>query len=248
MLNKIAVYFRFLRRRVFVLIRQAIGLFFGLYLRRINGLEHLPSKGPCLIVSNHLSYLDSLIVSSIYRKRYIVILASNEIKKQPLMHWLSKLNVTIFVDTERNSTTYLKELIRLLKRDHIVLLYPEGTRSRQGKMNEPRSGFVKIAHSLGVPLLPWGVKGSFEILPPHRIFPRFRRCEVFLGKPVKINRDNFDARFFDEKNNLTKQGIDVIGYQIMNGIALMVNQDWDDAACSKIKLLGVDFEGNNCHI
>jgi len=230
--------FRYIKRKVFYFSRQFVGIFFGFFLRKIHNPERLPKNGPCLIVSNHFSYLDSLIISSIYRKQYIVILASQDIKKQPIMHWLSKYNVTIFVDLENGGLSALRNIISLLRRGYIVLVYPEGTRSRSGLMGEPQAGFIKIAQAANVPIIPVSMKGTFDILPPHKIIPKLKRCELVVGLPIYINKENVEfSSLFNEKGNITVSASIQIAYKIMDKIARSVNQSWDLKVRSNSKYL-----------
>lgn len=249
MSHRICLFLKFLRRKLFKYFRKLIGIFFSFYLRKIHNPQYFPLKGPCLIISNHLSYLDSLIVSSILRNQYIVILASEEIKKNPVMLYLSHFNRVIFADHTKMSLSALKEILRLLKEGYIVLLYPEGTRSRNGCLNEPRLGFVKIAHSANVPIVPIAMEGTFEILPSHKKIPKFRRCDLYVGKPIHIDKENKEfSKYFDSEGSLIKEKADIIAFQIMNQIRKMINQPWDKSVVSKLKDLGVDIEENCSNI
>jgi len=77
------------------------------------------------------------------------------------------------------------------------------------------------------------MKGTFDILPPHKKIPRFHKCEMFVGNPININKRSplFKDIFLKEKNakNLSDEGMKEIAIRIMDGIAKMVGQEWDDS-------------------
>jgi 1-acyl-sn-glycerol-3-phosphate acyltransferase len=157
------------------------------------------------------------------------------------MYWLSKFNITIFVDMEKGNISYLKNILSALKRGYIVLVYPEGTRSRNGCMGEPKPGFVKIANFMNVPIVPICMHGTFNILPPHKIFPRFRRCEIFVGERLFVIKDNPEfKKCFDKDGHMTKLGNDEIAFRIMNKISKIGNHPWDKKLYPRLKDMGID--------
>lgn len=144
-----------------------------------------------------------------------------------------KLNILVYIDRDHPGFSYFREVLLKLKNGHIVVIYPEGKRSRTGKMIEPKAGFIKLAEATGVPLVPIGMKGTFEILPPSRSIPRLRKCEIFVGDPFRINKDNpmFSDVYAKEfnGNHLSDAGMRIIAMRIMDSIAQMVGQEWDDS-------------------
>jgi 1-acyl-sn-glycerol-3-phosphate acyltransferase len=204
-----------------------------LWLKEIHNFEKLPQKGPVIIVSNHTSYYDWSVLSAVYNRKYVVFLGNKELLKRPIVSWLMKLNMLIYIDPEYPGLSYFREVINRLRQGHIVVIYPEGRRSRTGKMIEPKLGFVKLAMITRVPIVPIGMKGTFDILPSHKKIPRFHKCEMFIGDPIKINRTNalFKDIFLREKNSkkLNDKGMKEAAIRIMDNIAKMVGQDWDDS-------------------
>ena len=182
--------FRLLRRIKFRYLRLFLYSLFRLWLKQIYYIERLPDTGPCIIVSNHTSYVDWIILSSIYREKYLVFLGNKELHKRPVVNWLMKLNVLIYISPDNPGYSYFREVVWRLKKGHVVVIYPEGTRSKSGRMIEPKLGFVKLAISTGVPIVPIGLKGAYEILPPNKSLPKLRRCEVFVGEKIIINKYN----------------------------------------------------------
>lgn len=225
--------YRFIRRLRFRYIRLLVYVGFRLWLKEIYNFENLPQKGPAIIVSNHASYYDWSVLSAVYNRRYIVFLGARELLKRPLVSWLMKLNILIFIDREHPGYSYFKEVVRRLKEDYIVVIYPEGKRSETGRMIDPKPGFVKLAMHTEVPVIPIGMKGTYKILPPHKKIPRLCKCEIFVEKPLLVNESNpiFADIFSNEKDNkrMSNEAVKKIAIRIMDKIAKRVGQQWDES-------------------
>lgn len=192
--------------------------------------------GPAIIVSNHLSYYDWAVLSAIYWDRYLAFIGNRDLLKRFFVGWLMKLNILIFIDPQNPGLEYFKKSLRALHDGHILVIYPEGTRSRSGKMLEPKTGFVKLALRTGAPVIPVAMRGTFEILPSHHIMPAFRRCEVMVGNPIVIDRKNpLFADIFKSKASLEEQEKQV-AFIIMQRVREMANQEWDQTVLSKYSL------------
>ena len=229
----IVLRYRFLRRLRFKYTRLLVYIGFRLWLKRIHNVRGLPEKGPAIIISNHTSYYDWSVLSAVYNKKYLVFLGARELLNRPIVSWLMKLNILIYVDREHPGFSYFREVVRRLKQGHIVVIYPEGKRSNSGKMIQPKTGFVKLAMIADAPIIPIGMKGTYDILPPHKKIPRFRKCEIYVDKPIFINRKNplFKDIFSKEHDdhNLSEHGLAEIAVRIMDRIAKMTGQEWDDS-------------------
>lgn len=222
---------RLIRRLRFRFIRLIVYFGFRLWLRKIHNIEKLPQEGPAIIVSNHTSYYDWSVLSAVYNKKYIVFLANKELLKRRFVNWLMRLNILIYIDKNNPGLRYFREVIRRLKQGHIVVIYPEGTRSKSGKMLNPKVGFVKLALITNTPIIPLGMKGAYEILPPSKRIPRFKKCEIFVGDKIYIeeNNDMFKDIFKNGKTrkDLTEYDMKRVAIRIMNEINLMTGQGWE---------------------
>lgn len=229
----ITLRYRLIKRLRFRYIRLLVYFGFRLWLKEIHNFEKLPQNGPAIIISNHTSYYDWSVLSAIYRRKYIVFLGAKELTQRHFVKWLMKLNILVYIDRDHPGFSYFKEVLLRLKNGHIVVIYPEGKRSRTGKMIEPKTGFVKLAEAAGVPVVPIGMKGTFEILPPNKSIPRLRKCELFVGDPFRISKDNpmFSDVYSKEVSgkHLSDDGMRIIAMRIMNSIARMTGQEWDDS-------------------
>ena len=188
--TQFSLMFRVVRRGRFKQLRSLVYRAFKLWLRKVHNIENLPEQGPAIIISNHTSYYDWGILSAIYDKKYIVFLANQDLLRRKVVSWLMRLNILVYLNPEKPGYSYFRDVLKLLKQGHIVAMYPEGTRSRSGKMLKPKLGFIKLALHTGVPIIPLGMKGTYEILPPQKRIPALRKCEIYVGDPILITLDN----------------------------------------------------------
>jgi len=211
------------------------------WLRNIVNPELLPNKGPAIIVSNHLSYYDWALLSAIFGQKYIVFISNEDLLKRPFIRTLVRFNILINININNPGKRYFKEALQRLHRGDILVIYPEGTRSKTGEMLMPKSGFVKLAIRAGVSIVPVGMKGTYNILPPHRHIPSFHRCDIVIGQPIKIDKDNvlFQKIFNQEKNkmNLTDFEEEEIAVIIMDIVAKLAGQAWSQNVIDKFPFL-----------
>jgi len=214
---------------------RLIGEFFlKLWIKKVTGFENIPSNMAAILVSNHLSYFDFLLLGSLFRKK-IVFLAVEKIKRIPFIKWFTKFHIVIFINREHPGVAFFREIIRYLESGRLLVVYPEAGRSRTGKMMKPKLGFVKLAMKTNTPVIPIAMKGTYDILPPHRRIPRLKRCEIIVGKKIYISPNNpeFEAIFFDcqegkKFSNLTKAQLTELAIYIMDKVRQLAGQEWDD--------------------
>src|SRR3989338_7570922 len=225
-------YFRYrcFRRMWFVSLRGFACLCARLWLRTIHKPENLPRKGPVMIVSNHISYFDWAILTAILRNQ-VVFIGAQELKARPFVRWLMKFNTLIYISRENPGVRYFREVMRNFKENKIVVVYPEGTRSRTGKRLPAKPGFIKLAILAKVPIIPVGMKGTYEILPAHRRFPRFKRCEIFIGDPILIHpaSDLFHDLLSRERNwaHPSQETMLEMGERVMDRVGETIAPTWD---------------------
>lgn len=151
----------------------------------IEGIEHIPEEG-CVFASNHVSHLDPPLVGSCI-PREIHYLARKTLFKIPVVgHMIEQAN-SIPVDLERGmDVTTFKRLKSIVAAGHSVLIFPEGTRSADGEMKDPKGGTGMLACSMGLKVVPVRVFGAFDILPRNKILPRAgARVSIVFGKPLE---------------------------------------------------------------
>jgi 1-acyl-sn-glycerol-3-phosphate acyltransferase len=158
-----------------------VGIELSFHRIRIEGRENVPSGG-CLIVSNHVSFMDPTTVGWAVA-REIYYLGRKSLFKPPFWSWFLPICNVLPIDRDAHDIAGLRRIIKMLKESHAVLLFPEGTRSDDGTIQpaEPGAGFVAL--KAGVPILPVRVFGTYESLSRHTKRLRFHPIRVVIGQP-----------------------------------------------------------------
>ena len=153
---------------------------------RVIGAENMIEEGPCIIAANHCSYLDPPLVG-VACKRAIHYLARKSLLDIPVLGpILPELNV-IPVDQKNADRSALMGAIRVVKNGGAVLIFPEGTRSPDGKLQPARSGIGMIAAKTGAPVIPFNIAGAFDALPRGAVLPKRKEIAVIIGTPLQID-------------------------------------------------------------
>ena len=161
-------------------------IFFYSYFRlNVVGREHIPKEGACIVVGNHTSFLDPMLICAIF-DRPIHYITYAFFYFHPLIHWFCKRVYCIPVKKEGNDISALKQSLRLLKRDECVGIFPEGVRSESGKLGPGQPGGALIALKSGAPILPIGIIGAYEAFPRGSRFPKPRQITVIVGEPFSL--------------------------------------------------------------
>ncbi|MDZ4782371.1 MAG: lysophospholipid acyltransferase family protein [Planctomycetia bacterium] len=158
-------------------------VFLVVYRIRCEGREHIPREGGALVLANHQSHLDPIIVG-LGCDRRMNYLARETLFRFPPFRWLIHSLDAIPIDREGLGLNGLKETLRRIKRGELVVMFPEGTRTPDGEVHALKPGFSALARRLNVPLVPVGVDGAFDAWPRTRMFPRFGRIHVEYGAPI----------------------------------------------------------------
>lgn len=170
----------------FQFVRLLCGLWFKLFYRlRITGRENLPLTGPVLIISNHQSYLDPIIIGLATGKRPAHMLARSNLFKPFFMNWLLKSLNGVPVDRGTADLASMRRCIEVLKDGMSLALFPEGTRTEDGAVLPFKAGTLLIARRAGAVILPLAIAGSFEAWPRKRKLPQFfGRIRAQFGEPI----------------------------------------------------------------
>jgi len=155
----------------------------GMFQVRCLGHQHVPSEGGVLICSNHQSYLDPILVGLGFR-RHCHYLARDTLFRFGPFGWLIGFVNAIPIDREGGGIRGLKETLKRLKSGEMVLIFPEGTRSRDGNISPVKPGFLVLARRSRVPLLPVALDGAFDAWPRHALLPRPSVVRVCIGEPI----------------------------------------------------------------
>jgi len=159
-------------------------LFYGL---RVKGKENAITDSGALLVGNHQSHLDPILMGQAYPKR-INFLARSSLFKNRLLLWFIRNLDAIPIERGGLGMDGLKETLKRLKRGERVLVYPEGTRSENGKIQMFQTGFTLLIKKAKVPIVPIVIAGAIDVMPKGQKRPNlFGKIQMQIGKPIPFN-------------------------------------------------------------
>ena len=165
-----------------------------LFRPQVSGLEHLPVDGPAILASNHLSFSDSIFLPLVV-KRHITFLAKSDYFNTPgIKGWATKLFMSaagqVPVDRSggRASEAAITTGVRILNQGELLGIYPEGTRSPDGRLYRGKTGVARMALEAKVPVIPVAMIDTDKIQPPGRIWPKIMRVRIAIGEPLDFSR------------------------------------------------------------
>jgi 1-acyl-sn-glycerol-3-phosphate acyltransferase len=130
----------------------------------VRGREHVPASGNFIIASNHLGLVDAFLPFLILNNENLFLLVGEKWEKVGILRWLGKRLNFIFVDRFNPDVKAIREVITRMKQGEVLVITPEGTRSKVGYLIEGKQGVSYLAAKLGYPILPAGITGSFDPL------------------------------------------------------------------------------------
>jgi 1-acyl-sn-glycerol-3-phosphate acyltransferase len=175
------------------LVRRVIKAILGTYMRLYHGLElegaaNVPMDGPVLVLLNHASLLDvpALMVVDPYPDTVTVVKAS--LFKIPVVRWFLEQWHAIPVERHGRDSTSVRAMLAILRAGGVLTIAAEGRRTRTGRLEPINPVLARIAVSADALILPVGIRGSFDALPPGALFPRPRKIVVRAGVPFRLER------------------------------------------------------------
>jgi glycerol-3-phosphate dehydrogenase (NAD(P)+) len=177
---------RGVNRAVYWISRAILEPFFVLYLRMSRiGREHIPREGGVIIAANHRSFLDPFLIGTLVR-RPVYFVAKRELFTNPILAWwLSSLGA-FPVDRGNGDRDAMGTARGILERGDVVVIFPEGTRTRPGGLGNPKRGVGRLALETGAPIVPVAVIGTEDVRRGWRIRPHKVRLRV--GRPLQFTR------------------------------------------------------------
>lgn len=152
---------------------------------KVTGAEHLPKQGPVILAANHISFFDTIVLMfSVPRRTYFIG------KAEYMDSWMTRRLfpalglIPIERATARQAIAALGVAAGALGKGHALGIYPEGTRSRDGRLYKGRTGVAWLALTAGVPVVPVGLVGTDQVQPIGASFPRVARVRVAFGRPI----------------------------------------------------------------
>ncbi|HEY3527846.1 MAG TPA: lysophospholipid acyltransferase family protein [Nocardioides sp.] len=170
----------------------------ALWRPNVTGLEHVPSTGPVILASNHLSFADSVVIPIVV-PRPVNFLAKAEYFERPGVRgrlakaWYESLGaLPVDRDDSRAALASLDTALSVLAEGGAFGIYPEGTRSRDGRLYRGRTGVAQLALTSGAPIVPVGLVDTDRLQPVGSTRPRLVRITVTFGEPIDV-RSRYDG-------------------------------------------------------
>ena len=152
----------------------------------VSGREHVPPQGGVLLIANHTSYADPPIVGAAC-PRPVHFMAKAELFGIPVLGWLIRRTHAFPVRRTAADRGALRRGVRLLRQGKVLLVFPEGTRSSDGRLGPFEQGAAFIALASGAEVVPLGIDGADHLLPRHTPIPRPAKLRLRFGPPVDLS-------------------------------------------------------------
>ncbi len=200
-----------------------------MYRPKVQGLENVPTEGPAILAANHQSFLDDLLLPLMVKNRKVVFLAKADYFDKWYLRWFFKGANVIPVRREHKSAAEaaLATGVEALREGRLVGIFPEGTRSPDGRLYRGKTGVARMALEARVPVIPVAIMGTFEAMPYDRKWPRPGQTEIRFGKALVFER------FFDRPRDrfVLRSATDEILYEIM----MLSGQEYVDDYATRVK-------------
>ncbi|MBS9532969.1 1-acyl-sn-glycerol-3-phosphate acyltransferase [Mycobacterium sp. M1] len=200
---------------------------------KVEGLENIPDDGPMILASNHLAVMDSFYLPLVVRRRITFLAKSEYFTGKGVKGWFTRWFYTavgqVPIDRTDADTAQaaLRTAERLLAEGKLLGIYPEGTRSPDGRLYKGKTGLARVALHTGVPVIPVAMIGTNVVNPPGTKMLRFARVTVRFGKPMDFSRFEgmADNRFIERAIT------DEVIYELMR----LTGQEYVDIYAASVK-------------
>ncbi|MFD4975870.1 lysophospholipid acyltransferase family protein [Streptomyces sp. NPDC004227] len=209
---------------------------------RIEGLEHVPASGAAIVAGNHLSFSDHFLMPAILKRR-ITFLAKAEYFTGPGIK--GRLTAAFFrsagqIPVDRSGKeagqAAIREGLGVLRKGELLGIYPEGTRSHDGRLYKGKVGVAVMALKAGVPVVPCAMIGTFEAQPPGKTVPRPHPIVIRFGKPLDFSR----YAGLENEKAILRAATDEIMYAILS----LSEQEYVDQYAAVAKAAQDDAKGD----
>lgn len=200
---------------------------------KVEGIENVPASGAAILASNHLSAADWIFMP-LQLKRRVTFLAKAEYFTGPgikgrltAFFFRSAGQIPVDRSSKEAGQAAVREGLGVLRRGELLGIYPEGTRSHDGRLYKGKVGVAVMALTAGVPVVPCAMIGTFEAQPPGRLIPRIRPVTIRFGEPLEFSRF---AGMQDQKAVLR-----AVTDEIMYAILTLSEQEYVDQYAAVVK-------------
>ena len=201
-----------------------------LFRPKVKGLRNVPGTGPVIIASNHLSFSDSIFMPLVVPRK-VTFLAKSEYFTSPGPKGLLKKltfialgQVPVDRSGGRRSEAALITGLKVLAEGKCLGIYPEGTRSPDGRLYKGRTGIARLAIESGAPIIPVAMFNTEKIQPTGTVVPKVMRVEMIFGEPMYFEGDSTDLLY-----------LRVVTDKIMATIQALSRQEYVDTYATKAK-------------
>jgi 1-acyl-sn-glycerol-3-phosphate acyltransferase len=200
---------------------------------QIEGAENVPDEGPAILASNHLSYADWLFMPLTLPRRVTFVAKAEYFNTPGIKGWFQRMFFSgsgqVPIDRSGASAAEgaLSAAKRVLEDGELFGIYPEGTRSHDGRLYRGKTGVARLALETGVPVIPVAVVGTDVVAPPGKKFGSFTRPVVRFGKPLDFER--YDG--LENDRYILRSVTDEIMYEIMR----LSGQEYVDMYATRAK-------------
>lgn len=199
----------------------------------VTGEENIPRKGAVILASNHLSFIDSVFLPLMIERRVTFLAKSDYYTTKGIKGWLIKtfLKAAGMLPIDRSggkaSEASLHTGLGVLRRGEVLGIYPEGTRSPDGKLYRGRTGVARMVLEGGVPVVPVAMIDTEKVMPIGKKLPKVRRIGIVLGEPLDFSR--FEG--LESDRFILRSITDEIMYEISH----LSDQEYVDVYASTVK-------------
>ena len=161
---------------------------------QVEGRENIPETGPAILASNHLSFSDSFFMPLMVKRKVTFVAKAEYFTGKGVKGWLTRLFFvgagTIPVDRSGGQAAQaaLDTQLRVLRAGNLAGIYPEGTRSPDGRLYRGKTGVARLALESGAPVIPVAMLNADEIQPPGKLIPKVKRVRIRFGRPLDFSR------------------------------------------------------------
>lgn len=201
-----------------------------LFRPKVKGLRHVPATGPVILAANHLSFSDSIFIPLVVPRK-VTYLAKSEyftgggIKgKLQALTFHSLGQVPVDRSGGRRSEAALLTGLKILGQGDCLGIYPEGTRSPDGRLYKGRTGIARLAMESGAPVIPVAVADTDKVQPSGKLIPSIHRVSLTFGEPMYFTGDANDLQVLRDVTD-----------EIMEKIQEMSGQEYVDTYASTVK-------------
>ncbi|MTI70240.1 MAG: 1-acyl-sn-glycerol-3-phosphate acyltransferase [Firmicutes bacterium] len=181
--------------------RNAVGIIFKrLYKIKVYNKENVPKDGKIILCSNHISLLDPITVA-LSVDRQVHFMAKKELFKNKLFGAFLKKLGAFPVDRKKSDLTAIKKSLKLLKKDNVLGLFPEGTRVKNKDLDSVKPGVAMISLKSKAPIIPIYINSKYK---------KFKDVKVYIGKPIYFKEYEGKKLNLEDYKNLSKSVMETI--------------------------------------